>query len=699
VADTIIPASVTVRQGSAQRFAVPVSWSIDQPDGGSIDSASGLYQAPAAVPANREVAIVANDANGREIGRASVSLVTTAAPPLAEGSTTGVVRPPTVALGPGQRQQFSLPVTWGLDPTDGPGSINGQTGDYSAPCKVSVVKSFCVVAKDSNGTILGRANTTVTPPPPPVLALVVSPATADVSDGQQQAFSVAPGDQGVLWQDPSLGGISSTGVYTAPKSIKFSQTVVLTATSPDGARFGTATVRLSDGAYWARWLGWFWLVVIAVLGGFLFLLWPEILAPKPGPLVLVSPREITVNVTTGSTVAFTADVSGIADESKRSVAWSSSGPGTIDAVTGIYVTGDGSDGDVQVTAISKEDSSRGNTALLHRTKDVSLAVFPSSRNVGTSEIVKFIAKETPSASPAPSPRDGRTTPPSGGGGSSPPTGGGAPATPAPAAQEPVKWSIAPSDRGTVTQDGTYTAPPSIAQTEVITIVAERGKAKAAANVVLQGPKLQPGHLLLLAVLMGALGSALHAVVSLTNFVGSQQFVSAWFWWYIFRPFAGAALALFFYFLISVGKIAGASLDPASVALLCGMVGLFADKASGKLAEVFDALIGPKTDVRTDKLVPTTQSSSPPSKAPAIVAVTAATPITVGSNPVVTVTGTDFRPGATVMVKSVSHAASKVTPTSLEVQLGQDDTKLAGDLEIIVVNMDGTRSNPKMLRVA
>src|SRR5438034_166299 len=107
MAGTVIPVAATVAQGNTGRFVLPVIWSIEPPDGGSIDSA-GLYQAPVAVAANLDVAVIAKDANGREIGRARVSLVAGAAPPAPAGQVAaGVVRPVSVPLGAGQPQQFS----------------------------------------------------------------------------------------------------------------------------------------------------------------------------------------------------------------------------------------------------------------------------------------------------------------------------------------------------------------------------------------------------------------------------------------------------------------------------------------------------------------------------------------------------------------------------------------------------------------
>jgi hypothetical protein len=88
MADTVTPASVTVNEGKAQGFALAVSWEVEPPGVGSIDSTSGLYQAPSVIAAEQEVHVVAQDANGREIGRAVVTLVPADATPQANNSSS-----------------------------------------------------------------------------------------------------------------------------------------------------------------------------------------------------------------------------------------------------------------------------------------------------------------------------------------------------------------------------------------------------------------------------------------------------------------------------------------------------------------------------------------------------------------------------------------------------------------------------------
>jgi hypothetical protein len=114
------------------------------------------------------------------------------------------------------------------------------------------------------------------------------------------------------------------------------------------------------------------------------------------------------------------------------------------------------------------------------------------------------------------------------------------------------------------------------------------------------------QLLLLVIFAGALGSYIHALKSLADFIGNRAAIASWFWWYITRPFLGAAMALIFYAVLRGGFMAGTPADanavnPFGVIAIGALVGLFADKAGQKLAEIFDTLFT-TPDNRSGKLV-------------------------------------------------------------------------------------------------
>lgn len=115
------------------------------------------------------------------------------------------------------------------------------------------------------------------------------------------------------------------------------------------------------------------------------------------------------------------------------------------------------------------------------------------------------------------------------------------------------------------------------------------------------------QLLLLVISAGALGSYIHAIRSLADFIGNRSLIASWFWFYVTKPFVGMAMALLFYSAVRGGFVAGSpadvkSVNPFGVFALAGMVGMFADKAGQKLAEIFEALFK-SADQRKDPLTP------------------------------------------------------------------------------------------------
>ena len=98
-----------------------------------------------------------------------------------------------------------------------------------------------------NATVSGieiTASSTSTP-----IAVAVSPLTATLTASQSQQFTASvsgTSNTAVAWSmSPSLGTLSSAGLYTAPATITAAQTVVIQATSAaDGTTSATATVTL-----------------------------------------------------------------------------------------------------------------------------------------------------------------------------------------------------------------------------------------------------------------------------------------------------------------------------------------------------------------------------------------------------------------------------------------------------------------------
>lgn len=115
---------------------------------------------------------------------------------------------------------------------------------------------------------------------------------------------------------------------------------------------------------------------------------------------------------------------------------------------------------------------------------------------------------------------------------------------------------------------------------------------------------QEKRVILLVILSGFLGSYVHITTSFSNFVGSNKFEASWLWWYILRPLVGMSLALIFYLVFRGGLFAGDTsandLNIYGVLTIAALSGLFSDRATLKLAEIYDNLFKPN-DNREGKL--------------------------------------------------------------------------------------------------
>jgi hypothetical protein len=89
---------------------------------------------------------------------------------------------------------------------------------------------------------------------------------------------------------------------------------------------------------------------------------------------------------------------------------------------------------------------------------------------------------------------------------------------------------------------------------------------------------------------GALGGFVHAATSFTTYAGDRSLGRSWTWWYILRPFIGAALALVMYFVLRGGLMVPAAnitdtLNPFTLVAVAGLIGMFSKQATDKLNEI------------------------------------------------------------------------------------------------------------------
>jgi hypothetical protein len=123
--------------------------------------------------------------------------------------------------------------------------------------------------------------------------------------------------------------------------------------------------------------------------------------------------------------------------------------------------------------------------------------------------------------------------------------------------------------------------------------------------------LPEARIILLVILIGALGSFVHAATSFATYVGNRSFSPSWNWWYILRPFIGMGLALIFYLVIRGGLVLLSAvpevekLSPFGIGAVAALSGLFSKQAADKLGDIFDNIFktekGKGDEERVDKL--------------------------------------------------------------------------------------------------
>ena len=200
------------------------------------------------------------------------------------------------------------------------------------------------------------------------------------------------------------------------------------------------------------------------------------------------------------------------------------------------------------------------------------------------------------------------------------------------------------------------------------------------------------QLLLLVICAGALGSYVHALKSLADFTGNGTLTASWFSWYITRPFLGMAMAVIFYALLRGGFLAGTPADarivnPFGVIAVAALVGMFADKASQKLAEIFDTLFK-SDDTRSGKLTAPVIRNLDPDTIP----VGTATPFDLQ------IMGDRLGKVSVVRLNAVERKPDQVTEKQITLKLQSQDVATPGEIKVTVVDQTGADSTSAILRI-
>jgi len=206
------------------------------------------------------------------------------------------------------------------------------------------------------------------------------------------------------------------------------------------------------------------------------------------------------------------------------------------------------------------------------------------------------------------------------------------------------------------------------------------------------------RLFLVVIAAGTLGSLIHTIPSLADYVGNRSLTNSWIWWLLLRTPIGIALALLFYLVLRGGLVvpslpsAGAGTDtthllnPYGIAAISAMAGMFSKQATDKLREIFDTLFHTLEPVsRADPL-----SHSQP-----VVSATEPATLAVGGLPTLTVLGRNFQRDCTAFVNGKLRNAQWLSETRIVLTLLAEDLAVVTELQMIIHNPgpDGGDSEP------
>lgn len=355
---TISGGPASVKAGTSGQFSASVTgasntgvnWSIS-PAVGSISS-TGLYTAPATTTSNQTITVKAT--SQADLSR-SASINVTVVPP---GSLS--ISPNSGTLGTSQSLQFtassvalaSSAVTWSISPVVGSISTSGL---YTAPSSISSAQTVTVTAtSQADATVRATASISLVP----TVQVSLTPTSVTLGEAAQQQFQATvtnSSNQAVNWTlSPSIGTITSAGLYTAPATINPNTTVTLTATSAaDPSKTASAVITLTSAVR-----------------------------------ITLTPSSVSLGATAKQ--LFTATVTGAPN---TSVNWTISPAvgtigtdGTYTAPTTILNTQT-----VTVTATSQANNTRQATATVNLTPSVTVSSSPASAILGPGGTQQFSA--------------------------------------------------------------------------------------------------------------------------------------------------------------------------------------------------------------------------------------------------------------------------------------------------------------------
>lgn len=193
------------------------------------------------------------------------------------------------------------------------------------------------------------------------------------------------------------------------------------------------------------------------------------------------------------------------------------------------------------------------------------------------------------------------------------------------------------------------------------------------------------RLLVIVMLAGAVGSAIHAAKVFATRIGLNNFEASWLWWYLLRFPTGVGMALLVYLVIRGGLFAGSFADreaavnavnPFGLAALAALTGMFSRQATDKLEEIFEGIFRTADDGARQSSPPVVQSVGAVKKG------------AVGAALKTLIKGGNFAHGVTATVADKDRLVRRVSATELQITLLPEDVVAAGKLKLVVSNPAG-----------
>ena len=165
---------------------------------------------------------------------------------MAAASEAQSVLPTSISLKPSETQNFLVQnagqnvYSWSISPSSGTISVAGL---YQAPATITSMNTVTIYATSPGHPVLSATVTLL-----PVVSVSILPTGISMTNGQSATFSASvtgASNTAVTWLTPTIGSVSSGGVYTVPMTIVSQQTIKLTAKSvADPTKMAGATITL-----------------------------------------------------------------------------------------------------------------------------------------------------------------------------------------------------------------------------------------------------------------------------------------------------------------------------------------------------------------------------------------------------------------------------------------------------------------------